>query len=103
MGGKKLLPENSVKKLISWKNKQIFTEIVFFFFFFFFLFCFVFFVFFFLFLKDKTHFHMIKGIINAFDHIELCLVINLTLVVTGLLNDHQCLLLGILVLLLPFK
>ena len=32
---------------------------------------------------------------------ELYLVINLTLVVTGLLNDHQCLQLGTLVL-LPF-
>ena len=32
---------------------------------------------------------------------ELYLVINLTLVVTGLLNGHQCLQLGILVL-LPF-
>ena len=45
---------------------------------------------------------MVKGIINAFDHMELRFVITLTLVVTGLLNGHQCLLLGILVLLLPF-
>ena len=45
---------------------------------------------------------MVKGIINAFDHLELYLVINLTLVVSGLLYVHQCLLLGILVLLLPF-
>ena len=45
---------------------------------------------------------MVKGIINSFDHMELCLVINLTLVVTGLLHDHQYLLLGIIVLLLPF-
>ena len=47
-------------------------------------------------------FHMVKGIINAFDHLELCLVINLTLVVTGLYYGHQYLLLGILVLQLPF-
>ena len=46
---------------------------------------------------------MVKGIINAFDHMELCLVINLILVVNGLLYGHQYLLLGILVLLLPFK
>ena len=74
MGSKKFLPENSVKKLISCENKPVFTEIAFFFF-----------------LNGKTHFHTVKGIINAFDHMELCLVINLTLVVTGLLNDHQCL------------
>ena len=45
---------------------------------------------------------MVKGIINAFDLMELCLVINLTLMVTGLFYGHQCLLLCILVLLLPF-
>ena len=46
--------------VISWKNKPIFTEI-------------------FLCLQDKTQFHTVKGIINAFDHImEFCLVINLT-------------------------
>ena len=45
---------------------------------------------------------MVEGIINAFDHMELCLVINLTLVVNGLLYVNQCLLLGIIVLLLPF-
>ena len=45
---------------------------------------------------------MVKGIINAFDHLELCLVINLTMCGTGLLYSHRYLLLGILVLLLPF-
>ena len=48
------------------------------------------------------HFHMVKGIINAFDHMELHLVIKLTLGVTRLVYGHQYLLLGILVLLLPF-
>ena len=47
-------------KVISWKNKPIFTEIIL------------------LFLK-QTQFHMIKGIINAFDHMQFCLVINLTI------------------------
>ena len=28
---------------------------------------------------DETQFHMVKGIINAFDHMEFCLVINLTM------------------------
>ena len=32
-----------------------------------------------LYLYDKTQFHMVKGIINAFDHMEFCLVINLTM------------------------
>ena len=45
---------------------------------------------------------MVKGIINAFDHMDLCLFINLMLVVTGLFYGHQYLLLDILVLLLPF-
>ena len=27
----------------------------------------------------KTQFHMVKGIINDFDHMEFCLVINLTI------------------------
>ena len=30
-------------------------------------------------LNDKRQFHMVKGIINAFDHMEFCLVINLTM------------------------
>ena len=30
-------------------------------------------------IKDKTQFHMVKGIINAFDHMEFCLVLNLTM------------------------
>ena len=46
-------------KVISWKNMPVFTEII-------------------LLLKDKTQFHTVKGIINAFDHMKLCLVINLT-------------------------
>ena len=29
MGSKRLLPGNSVKKVIFWKNKPIFTEIIF--------------------------------------------------------------------------
>ena len=47
-------------KVISWKNKAVFTEII-------------------LLLYDKTQFDMVKGIINAFDHMEFCLVINLTM------------------------
>ena len=47
-------------KIIPWKNKAVFTEII-------------------LLLYDKTQFHMVKGIINAFDHMEFCLVINLTM------------------------
>ena len=43
-------------KVISKKNKAVFTEIVF-----------------------SVIFHMVKGIINAFDHMEFCLVINLTM------------------------
>ena len=31
---------------------------------------------------------MIKSIINTFDHLELCLVINLMLVLTGLFYGH---------------
>ena len=46
-------------EVISWKNMPIFTEII-------------------LLLIRQTQFHKVKGIINAFDHIELCLVINLT-------------------------
>ena len=70
MDSKKLQPENSVVKLISWENKPIFTEIVL--------------------LKDKTHFHMFKGVV--FGHKSD----------TGLLYGHHCLLLGILVFLVPF-
>ena len=46
---------------------------------------------------------MIKGIINAFDHIEFYLVINLTMCgsLAGNLAGHQWLLLGMLVLQLP--
>ena len=45
---------------------------------------------------------MVKGIINAFDHMELCLVIYLTKGGNGLLQCHRYLLLGMLVLLMPF-
>ena len=46
-------------EVISWKNTSIFTEI-------------------FLLPIRQTQFHMVKGIINAFDHMVLCFVINLT-------------------------
>ena len=29
-------------------------------------------------MEEHAPFHMVKGIINAFDHMELCFVINLT-------------------------
>ena len=45
-------------KVNSWKNKSIFTEVAL------------------LFIRQKQ-FNMLKGIINAFDHMEFCLVINL--------------------------
>ena len=54
-----LLPGNSVVEAISLKNIPIFTEIIF------------------LLIRQNT-IHMVKGIDNAFDHMELCLVINLT-------------------------
>ena len=60
VGSKKLLPGNSVLKVISWKNKLIFTAIIL------------------LFIR-QTQSHLVKGIINAFDHMEFCLVINLTM------------------------
>ena len=47
-------------EVISWKNMPIFTESIL------------------LLIKDKTQFRMVKGIINAFDHMEFCFVINLT-------------------------
>ena len=47
-------------EVISWKTNPIFTEIN-------------------LLFKDITQFYMVKGIINAFDHMEFCLVINLTM------------------------
>ena len=53
---KKLLPGNSVLKVISWKNKPIFTEIT-------------------LLLINKTHFQMI----DVFDYMEFCLIIDLTM------------------------
>ena len=71
VGSKELLPTNSLMEVISLKNTPIFTEINL------------------LLIRqntipygqghlDKTQFHMVKGIINAFDHMELCFVINLT-------------------------
>ena len=51
-------------KVISWKSKLFFTEII-------------------VLLYDKiqyqTKFHMAKGTDNAFDHMEFCFVINLTM------------------------
>ena len=77
MGSKKLLSGNSVMRVISWKNKAIFTEMIL------------------LFLR-KTQFHMVKSIINAFDHIEFCFVINLTMGGNWAVIGKQCLLLGML-------
>ena len=57
---KKLLLGNLGMKVISWMNKPVFTKII-------------------LLFEDKTKFHMVKGITNAFDHVEFCLVINLTM------------------------
>ena len=48
---------------------------------------------------------MVKGIVNAFDHMGFCLVLNLktTLEISsGLLDDHQILLPNMLVLLPTF-
>ena len=45
---------------ISWKSKLFFNKIIV------------------LLIYDKTQFHIVKGNINAFDHMEFCLVINLT-------------------------
>ena len=45
-------------EVISWKNLPSFSEII-------------------LVLIRQKQFHMVKGIINAFDHMELCFVINL--------------------------
>ena len=46
-------------KEISWKSNQFSLKKLFY-------------------LYDKTQFHMVKSIINAFDHMEFCLVIDLT-------------------------
>ena len=51
---------NSLMKVISWKNKSIFTEIIL------------------LFIRQNTIPYG-QSIINAFDHMEFCLVINLTM------------------------
>ena len=48
-----------LKKKKNKKNKPIFTEIV-------------------LLLIGQNKVHMVKGITNAFDHMEFCLIINLT-------------------------
>ena len=60
LGSKILLPGNSVIKVISWKNKPVFTEII-------------------LLHINRTKFNLAKGIINAFDQMEFCLVIKLTM------------------------
>ena len=65
---KKLLLGNLVMKVISWMNKPDFTTII-------------------LLLEDKTKFHMV--ITNASDHMEFCLVINLTMGVAGLLPGYH--------------
>ena len=65
MGSKKLLPGNSVQRVISWKNKPIFTEIIL------------------LLIGKNTIPYGQRHIINDFDHMEFCLVINLTRLVTG--------------------
>ena len=57
-------------KVISWKIKPIFTEMI-------------------LLFLDKTQFHMVKGIINAFDQMEFCLVIYLTMSGNWAVNCHQ--------------
>ena len=44
---------------------------------------------------------MVKGIINAFDLMEFCLVIDLKVDGNQVVMRHQYLLLGVLVLLLP--
>ena len=58
--------------LIFYENKPIFTEIIL------------------TLIRQYTNFHMAKGIINAFDHTELCFVVSLTLVVTGLMAINVC-------------
>ena len=68
-------------EIVSWKNVPSFTEIV-------------------LLIRQNTN--SIWSIINAFDHMELCLVINLTKGDKKAIPHHQYLLLGMLALLLPF-
>ena len=67
-------------KVISWKSKLFFTEIV-------------------VQLNDKTQFHMVKVTINAFAHMEFCFGHESD---NGQLLGHPCLLPAMLVLLLPF-
>ena len=76
MGSKKLLPENSVLKLISWENKPISTDIVL------------------LLIRQNTFPHGWSKALSMplTNHMELYLTIKLMLVVTGLLYGHQCLL-----------
>ena len=69
-------------KVISKKNKLISTEII-------------------LLFRRQTQFHMVKGIINAFDELELCFVINLKMGGYQALHGLQYLLIDMLVLLLP--
>ena len=59
-------------KLIFYENKPILTEIIL------------------TLIRQYTSFHMVKGIINVFDHTELCLGVSLTLVVTGLMAINVC-------------
>ena len=82
MGSKKLLPENSVIKVIPRKNKPVSTEII-------------------LLLIRQNIIPMVKGIINVFDHMEFCLVINLKMGGNQAVHGLQYLLLGMLVLLQP--
>ena len=59
MGSRKLLPGNSAMNAVSWKNKQNFTEI------------------FLLLIRPNTIPYGQRH--TAFDHMEFCLVINLTM------------------------
>ena len=83
VGSKKLLPGNSVKKVISWKTCQfsLNNSSVY---------------------KTKHNSTWSKTLSMPFDHLALCLVINLTMGGTGLLHGHKYLLLCMLLLLLPF-
>ena len=70
-------------EVISWKNLPIFTEII-------------------LLVRQNTLSYGQKGIINAFDHMELCFVINLTKDGNWAITRPPIFLLGMLILLLPF-
>ena len=60
VGSKWLLSRNSLMKVISWKNKQSFTELIL------------------LYIRQNTISYG-QGIIKTFDHTEFCLVIHLTM------------------------